>query len=284
MRTRLHRVLAVSALATFLAAPACRPKKQPTTSDDDATLAQDGADTAAAETDAQLLTSTLVSATTGGGLSLASAAELGGADLATRELGDGAKAFFFPRGCLTTTHDAAARTVTYAFRGCLGPNGLGRVEGEVKSTYAVEPGRLTLDLTGTDLRVNRAMVDWSARAVITADGPRRAMDWKAQLSGKTARGRDFGRSAATTFRWQIGEPCIAVDGTSFGDVGGRGVRTDVKGYQRCRGECPAAGGTITVTSAQNGRNLELSFDGTSTATLRASTGATATVRLLCGGG
>lgn len=284
MSLRLRKLVAVTALLGAVTGAACKPKSPPATTDDDTTLAQDGVDTAAAETDAQLLTSTLVSATGAGGLALASASDLSGGELAPSDVGDGAKAFFFPRGCLTTAHDAAARTVTYTFGGCIGPNGLARIAGVVTARYAVAPGSLTLDLTATDLRINRATVDWSARAVVSATGAQRSMTWKGQLSGKTARGRDLARSAETSVRWQVGEPCIAVDGTAQGDVGGRGVRTEVKAYARCRGECPEAGGSIKVTSLANDRSLELSFDGTNKATLRASTGRTATVTMLCGGG
>ena len=101
-----------------------RSRSTPTT-DEAQALAEDGTDSAVAETDTEVVTSSLVSATAASGsLTLASTGELGLGGVGTAGLGDGAKALYFPRGCLTVTADTAAQTVTYAFAGCAGPNGI----------------------------------------------------------------------------------------------------------------------------------------------------------------
>lgn len=277
--------LGVCGVALVAATAGCKNKDTPQTEnpDDTSLLAQDGADTNALEVDHELLSSSLVAASSGGTLSLASSGELGGAELVPADVGDGAKSFFFPRGCLTTSHDLATSTVTYDFKDCTGPAGLLRVSGEIKATYKAQPSKLALELVGTGLRINRATADWHATAVITADGVSRTMSWNAQLSGTTARGRDFSRTTQKALLWKVGERCFAASGVSEGNVKGRSLRTEITGYARCQGSCPEAGGKIRITSVTSGKQLVIDFDGTSRATVTGPKGETATVPLACAG-
>lgn len=294
MRTRSHmqarspaaRVSSVApvlalALAFAVATSACKKKDAGTDRDaDDAALAQDGTDTSAAETDQEVLGSTLISASSGGALSLASSDDLA---LGPADIGDGAKAFFFPRGCLTTVHDATARTVTYDFADCSGPNGLLRIRGRVTATYEVRADQLSLDLVGTGLRINRATADWHASAVVTAAGVSRTMTWRGQLAGTTARGREFTRSNEKVVSWKLGERCFAVSGASEGDVSGRTIRTEIASFARCAGSCPEAGGRFTITDVTTGKRVEIVFDGTSRATFTGPNGAKGSFPLACAG-
>jgi hypothetical protein len=254
---------------TALLAVGCRKDPPPGNEDADepAILAEDGTDTSAAETDAEIVTSSLLSATaSGGSLTLASADELRGGNLGPADVGDGAKAIFFPKGCLDVVHDQPTQTVTYRFNGCSGPNGLLRVRGEIKANYRTAPGKLFLSLTGTDLGVNNATVDWSATAEITAQGAAREMRWKGQFAGTTARGRAFSRTNEKVVAWRFGEPCFAVSGVSEGDVRGRSLRTEITDFKRCRNACPEAGGRISITNLRTGMKIEIAFDGTNRAT------------------
>ena len=235
-------------------------------SEDPQLLAEDGTDSAAAETDTEVVTSSLVAATpTSGSLTLASSGELSGGELSTATVGDGAKALYFPKGCLTVTNDDAARSVTYDFAGCVGPNGIFNITGRVVATYATAPGMLTLDLVGNDLHVNRSVVDWTAHADISSAGLARQMDWKGTLSGTTARGKTFSRTNTKTVTWRFGERCYGVSGVSEGNVRDRYLRTEIADFRRCQGACPEAGGKITISNASKVK-VEITFDGTSTAT------------------
>lgn len=267
-------------VATTVAFGCKKRDEEEGTPDEDVTVAEDGSDVTAAETDAQLITSSLVSASPGS-IGLATADFTGG-DLGAREIGDGAKAIYFPRECLEVVPDAAARTATYTFTRCIGPNGLRAVSGEVKARYESSPGRLHLELTATDLTVNRATIDWTATAEITTSGANRTMTWRAQLSGTTARGRTLNRTNEHTTTWTVGEPCFALEGTSEGSVGTREIRTEVSGFRRCRRECPDAGGKIVVTSLTTNDRYELRYDGTNRATFIGPNGVERTVPLLCG--
>ncbi|HVH46602.1 MAG TPA: hypothetical protein VM925_29880 [Labilithrix sp.] len=248
--------------------------------DDDVAFVTEGSDTAAAETDAQLITSSLVSSSPGGAIGLASQTSDG--NLATRAIGDGALAIYFPRGCLQVASDTTARTARYTFDHCIGPNGLRAVTGVVTATYEASPSQLHLELTASQLSVNRATVDWTATADITATGGDRTMKWKAQLSGTTAGGRTFERINEHAISWTLGEACFALEGSSNGRVNGREIRTEIENFRRCRKACPDAGGKVVVTNVAKNKRFELNYDGTNRATFVGPEGRVVSIPLLCG--
>lgn len=271
-----------AALVLLVALSACKKDKPEETADDPGGLAEDGTDATAVETDAELVTSTLVSGTTaGGGVGLASADDLAPSGIGTSDVGDGAKLLFFPRGCLAVAHDAAAQTVTYTFSGCSGPNGLLRITGEVKARYRTAPNQLFLDMTGTDLTVNRATVDWHATADITVNGAARQMAWKGELAGTTARGRSFTRQNQKVVTWRFGERCFGVSGTSSGNVRAKEIKTEISSFRRCQGGCPEAGGRITITDVTKAKTVTIDYDGTDRATYTLPKGDVVKFPLLC---
>lgn len=270
--SRVSLLLRSALLTSFLvlAAAACKKDPPPPEAADDLTvLAEDGTDSATAETDAEVVTSSLVSAAAAGGsVALAS--------------NDGAKAIYFPRGCLAVTSDAATKTVTYGFTNCSNTYGIVRITGTVIATYEVSPNTLVLNLVGTNLHVNRSTIDWSARAEITANGPARTMSWHGQLSGTTARGKEFSRTNDKVVSWRFGERCFAVSGASEGHVRGRFLRTEIADFRRCQGSCPEAGGRITITNSEK-LKVEILYDGTTRATYTTPKGSTSVELLACKG-
>lgn len=264
MGRRAYGFLLLSgALAALV--PACK-KDEPRerTGDTVAALAEDGADTSDVEKDSENLVASLQP------------------DPGTSaEFGEPATRIYLPRTCVTYSHDAPSRTVTIVFDRCTGPRGLLGVSGEVKATYEVLPNALTLDIVATNLSVNGASVDWSVHASITTSGLVRTMTWKGQLSGTTRRGRPFTRTNEKRVSWTVGQPCIAFEGTSEGEVSGRNLRTEVSGLNICRGACPDAGGVIAVTNVDEGMRIEIRFDGTQTATFVDPNGNETRFRLGC---
>jgi len=279
-------LVAVCALAASLGAVGCDKEKDDPLPENPGELAADGAESMAVETDSEVVTTSLVSATNnaqnGGNLGLASTdLELAGDGVGTQGSGDGPRALYFPRGCLTVGHDPATRTVDYDFGGCTGPNGIFRVAGDIKATYESGPNRLVLQLVGTGLTVNRATVDWTASAEITTNGPVREMKWRGQLTGTTGKGKAFSRTNEKVVTWRFGERCFEVTGVSSGAVRGRQIETDVRGYRRCQGGCPEAGGVITITDVAKSRKVEVRYDGTNQATFVAPTGVETRFQLGC---
>jgi hypothetical protein len=263
MGKRSRGVLFAAAVVVLISA--CKKKDTTPAQDDTEALVQDGTDTSFVESDSELLTSSLVGGAAG---SLA--------------LADVSKTFFFPRGCLVVTNDDATKTAKYAFNGCTGPLGLAKIKGDVTATYEMSPNELVLDLVGNDLSINRATVDWHAHAQIVADGSSRTMTWSAQLSGTTARGREFSRTNTKTVKWNVGDRCFELDGVAEGKIKDRDVKTEVVGFKRCGQACPEAGGRITITNVATGTRVDLTFDGTSNATFTSPKGS-ATIPLICAG-
>lgn len=292
MRSRTFFVLLGIVVMTTTVACKKKDTSAQENPDDPALLAQDGADTSAVETDSEVLTTSLVSSSAAGGLTLASSSDLEGGELVPEDIGDGAKAFFFPRGCLVVTNDVAAKTATYVFGGeknstakaCVGPNGLLRIAGELKVTYDTSKANtLVLDIVGSGLQINKSTADYSAHGEIVANGLARQMTWSAQLSGTTARGRDFSRSNHESVGWTLGDKCFSLSGDSEGDVKGRRLKTVITDYKRCAGACPEAGGKITITNENTGTTIAIDFDGTDRATFSSPKVAPTKFPLLCQG-
>jgi hypothetical protein len=260
-------------VTVLVAAAACAPK-----ADDDTTtvVARDGTDLVSHEGDTEALAAALVGSA-GGQLSLATALESG---VTPSDLGDGAKILFFPKGCVTPTHDAAARKVTYVFSGCTGPFGLRRLTGTVVIGYA-RPATgqgISLTLTARDLEVGRATLSLTARATVSIEGTTRTSTWEAELEGKSARDRAFSRSVQRTITSTAGEACITTTGRSTGKVEGEALTVTLDKLTRCRGACPEAGGRITVEGASG--TVDIAFDGTSEAKVTRD-GVTKSVTLAC---
>lgn len=244
-------------------------------SDDSALLAQDGTDANEVETQTSALTAAFT-------LGTPTATAMSTPDTLVTNA-DRASSYFLPSNCLTVKKDATNRKVTYTLDTCSGPWGLFRVSGTVVATYSQAPGGgIQIDVDGTGLKVNRATADYHAAALITASGLDRTMTWNGQLTGLTARGRAFERSASWTVTWSVGGSCVTIDGEAKGTVLKRSIDTKVEKYVRCRGECPEAGGLVTVTDSATNERVSLSFDGTNEAKLTTSGGTTTQIALACG--
>jgi hypothetical protein len=242
-----------------------------TPAQEDESFAKGGADASAAETDVQLIVSSLVSSSSTDTVGLASVSP-NATDV---------QALFFPRGCVQFTHDPATRTATFRFAACLGPSGLRELNGVVVVRYLFETGRARLDVAYQGMSVNEARVDGTASADVRAEGAKRTMTWNADLRGTTAGGRAFARVSNATIGWTLGEPCFDLDGTSEGQVEKRRVRITISDYRRCRRGCPDAGGKIVVTNLTRNVSVQILFDGTNRATYVNPQGVESTIPLLC---
>lgn len=263
----------VAALVSLLLLAACKgddkdKKKDTGTSatqpeDEDTTFAEDGSDANAADTDAQLVASTLVSSSPGTiGL-----------------VGEGVKTVYLPRACVDTKMNGDE--ATYTFTSCFGPNGLSGVTGTVVVHFTSTPTTLHLDLTYTGLKVNDAELDGSATADIVAAGAKRSMTWSATLDGTTARGKAFSYRSAHTITWSLGDACFTLDGTTDGQVRQRDIKTEIQSYKRCGRGCPEAGGKIIVTNVAKNKVVTIDFNGTKQATFTNPNGKQLALPLLC---
>ncbi len=228
----------------------------PLATSDAALLGEDGTDANDIESQASSLTAAFTLAQTATPLAnvdavVAAAAEAG--------------ASFVPAGCLTVASDPTSHTATYTLDRCFGPWGLARVSGIVTATYALSTvggaSVLHIDASSDSIRFDKATATYHATATVTARDLDREMAWSGEITGTTARGRALHRIAHWDAKWSVGQSCVRLDGSADGDVTGRGLTTTVSGYVRCKGECPRAGGDVTIREKSTGRSIDIAFTG-----------------------
>jgi len=108
------------------------------------------------------------------------------------------------------------------------------------------------------------------------------MVWTAQLSGTTARGRTFTRTNDKTLDWDVGTPCVSVEGESDGTILGVELKTTIVKFSRCAAECPQQGSEISVENVKNGTSIDIKYSGGPEAVLTVD-GAAIDIALACGG-
>jgi hypothetical protein len=184
--------------------------------------------------------------------------------IVAQTLGDAAKAFYVPAGCLTVTDAPAQSQATYVFADCTGPYGLVHITGTVTVGYSSSAAnQLTLSYSATGLQINKATVDWTASADITANGAARTMVW----TGMTGHGRAISRTNSKTYNWTVGVACLSVTGESDGTVTGNNLKVDVINFSRCADACPASGSEIKITDETTSTVYDLTYgDGDATYT------------------
>lgn len=250
-------IIAGSALA--LVASACVVKS----TDGENAAVSGGADSQETEGSVESLSSAFVGGSGSGSGMLASSSDLVSGDQSPQGLGDTAKAFFQPSGCLVVTDDPATKTATYVFSGCTGPYGITHVTGTVVVTYSSSgPTQLTLGYSATGLEINAATIDWNATANITANGMARDMVWSGHFTGTTGHGRAIERTNNKEFKWTVGVPCLSVSGTSDGTVTGRELKTTIKSWSQCARSCPEAGSEITIVDVAASQTYDLRYEAT----------------------
>lgn len=226
-----------------------------------------GADVAGVESDIEAIASSLISETggsldlTGAGGTSTAARGAGSGEAGLQALGEGAATFYTPAGCVTVNKLPELQKVTYRFENCAGKLGLTRVSGILIADYSKSTTtELRVSLESRAFRVNRALVDFSASANVTANGTKRTMVWTASLSGTTGRGRAFVRTGNKTISWTTGEQCISVSGQSQGTMAGQNVTVVIENYEQCANQCPEPGGSITLTDTDESVSI-LVLDG-----------------------
>src|SRR5262249_2346911 len=114
----------------------CASKNNDTSSDPSAV--DEGSDANQSESDTESMATSFIGGDGHGGR-LATGHELSpmmGGELQLDNVGDAAKAFYKPAGCLVVTDDTANLKATYKFADCTGPYGLVHITGEVDVTYS----------------------------------------------------------------------------------------------------------------------------------------------------
>ena len=185
-----------------------------------------------------------------------------------------------PASCLTTTVNGA--TVTYVMVDCTGPYGLVHVTGTLTAVYSHTAGVVQVVITGTGLKVNAAVIDVNATVKASqANGIKKA-DVVSNSTGTGPRGGSLSREGTYTVTYDPTAECVTLDGSWTTKVAARTGTTTVTGYKRCKGSCPAAGGTIVHTQGKL-FTVTMTYDGSAVASWATGGGRSGTVNLKCGG-
>ncbi len=262
MTRSLFAASILASLALAFSAGCASKSTSSTTTGSGSEAVEQGSDANGAEGDTESFSTSLIGGD-GTSLSLASAGELtqGEGELAPANLGDGAKNFFRPAGCLVVTPNAVAKTAKYVFSDCTGPYGQVHITGEVDVTFTSSaPNQLTVTYAATGLKINRHVIDWSATANVTSNGLARDMIWDGKFSGTTAHGRAFTRTNHKEYKWTQGQACLSVAGTSDGTVTGHEIKTEVIAFSFCKGGCPEAGSEIKVTDVTASKVYDVKYN------------------------
>lgn len=184
-----------------------------------------------------------------------------------------------PAGCLTTTVTGA--TVVYTMKDCTGPYGLVHVTGTVTAVYSRgNAGEIQVAITGSGIQANKAVLDLDATVKASQANGVRTADVVCNSAGTGPRGNSVSRKGEYTATYDSNSECITVNGTWTTTAGVRSASTQVANYKRCKGICPAAGGSI-VHSSLRSNIVTVSYDGSATASWATSGGKSGTVSLVC---
>ena len=186
---------------------------------------------------------------------------------------------FTPSGCVAATQEGAK--VTYVLTNCTGRYGLVTVSGTVIANYSrAANGGVQVLITSSALKANKATFDVNATVVATQSGTTKSAAVTTKANGTGPRGVALTRDGSYTVSFDTASECITVNGSWQTGVGARSSTTTVANYQKCKGTCPASGGSIVHDTARGGIVTVL-YDGDATAAWSTSTGRSGTFDLIC---
>jgi hypothetical protein len=189
---------------------------------------------------------------------------------------------FKPQGCATSMQTGA--TVVYTLNDCTGPYGLVKVTGTLTAVYSrAAGGGVQVVITGTGVKANDATMDVNSTVIATQANGVKTANVTINGAGTGPRGGSVTRKGSYVVTYDTAAECITINGTWETGTTRAGASTAVSNFKRCKGECPAAGGTITHTSARN-EVVVVTYDGSPVAKWTSSAqGRSGTVNLRCGG-
>ncbi len=255
----------LSLLAAALALTAC-PRRGG--GDDDGALAELSADSTQTTSDEGSLLSGLMD-----GASASFAAVT--ADQAAAALVARAQARYNPNGCLAATQTGA--TVTLVFANCIGPRGLRALNGTLTANVSVDAsGAIVVAASASDFHIGLSTLDIDATATYTGSGASQQLAVVTHTAGVGGLGFSLEHDGDYVLTWD--SSCVSLEG-SWSTERGEASRSTTADVTRCIDECPI--GTITRDTFR-GRTIQITFDGSDTASWSSSGGASGTFPLACG--
>ena len=168
--------------------------------------------------------------------------------------------FFQPAGCLVSAR--AGNVITHTFTGCKGPYGMTEFNGTVTTTYAREPGKLTITHEASGFKANGATISGKRVVVYTREGTVISKNRTGSWSGTTAKGRPITHEASFVTTYDASSRCLTRDGSAQTTIGGRSFERTIDGFKRCgigRGGCPSSG-TIVLSRTRQGTTMSVTIE------------------------
>lgn len=187
-----------------------------------------------------------------------------------------------PSSCVQKT--AEGSHVHVELDGCRGRFGRSTLDGgldaELTRTAACQ---LHVDVAGNDdLVANGHPLDYAASADVALVGGGQKLDWHAEWSGVTPKGRDISQETDLNVLADGATSCVDVTGAAHGDVDGHGYDLSIDGLHVCPDLCPSTG---TVHATLDGRRrdwtLTVQFDGSTRAHVEGWSGREFDVAMAC---
>jgi hypothetical protein len=170
-----------------------------------------------------------------------------------------------PASCFTRT--VTGSTVVFVLTDCTGPYGLVHLTGTLTAVYSRDAnGGVDVTITGSGVKANGAVIDLDATVVAT------------QTNG--ARGCALSCEGTYELSYDPGSECLTLNGTWTTTVGLKTASTTIANYTRCKGTCPAAGGSL-VHVARTGAAVTVTYDGSANASWASTNGKSGTIALIC---
>ncbi len=191
---------------------------------------------------------------------------------------------FRPADCVTAEREN--NTVRYVLSSCTGPFRTAKVDGTLGVVYSVGATGLHALASARDLRVGRVVLDIDSEGLFSLDGDGETRRLVVSTSGvgQGPRGHRIERKGSYTVTWNATERCATFDGAFESLVNTRAFRTTVRGFARCEGECPEAGGEVVHEQSALDGSIRITYDGSAEATWASSGGQGGKIPLFCGAG
>jgi hypothetical protein len=166
-----------------------------------------------------------------------------------------------PSTCHSSTVNGA--TATYTFNDCSGPFGLVHLTGTLTVVYSVDEAGVHAHGTANDFNVNQSTLDIDATATYTVGASGKTLTVETHGEGTGPLGNTIAHQGSYTVT--LADTCHTLNGSWSTTANGTTRSTTVTNLTRCKGFCPAAGGTVTHTF-KGGQTLTLTYTGGASAT------------------
>jgi hypothetical protein len=178
-----------------------------------------------------------------------------------------APSYYSPASCVNAT--SSGGTATLVLSKCTsGPLGLPGVSGTLTATFATADNGISVTTSSSNLVIDGHAATFNGTGTSTSTATSRTFTGTSSGTFVGTTGDTYTRNSQINFDWVPGSGCATINGSGSVTGNGQSFTTMLANLQKCRDQCPTAG-TLTLNAPD--RVITVTFDGTATAQLAAST-------------